>query len=89
MSAKTLAEVRALPCCRCGRHPTEYAPTRAHHQTGMGKGKGQKNPDDRTMPLCFLCHNDFHALAGKFKGWGRERLRKWQNTQVLRAHGRV
>jgi hypothetical protein len=53
----------------------------------MGKGKGQKNPDDRTMPLCDLCHTDFHALAGMFKGWTREELTWWQNRQVLQAHG--
>lgn len=84
---RILQRVRRLACCSCGRFPTDEVPNRAHHATGMGKGKGTKNGDDLTMPLCDQCHTEFHDLSGHFKDWDRERLREWQSQMVVRTHG--
>ena len=78
---KYLAFIRSHPCCKCGASP-ECVQVEAHHRTGDGKGKGQKNPDRDTMPLCVLCHVAFHALAGGFKGMVRAELEEWQESQV-------
>ncbi len=41
-----------------------------------------KTFDTKTMPMCWLCHHDFHTLAGRFKGWSKEQLRVWQDEQI-------
>lgn len=56
-----LAWVRSLPCVSCGRPPR----SEAHHVT-MGRGLGQKAPDDQAVPLCPRCHCCFHDGAGRF-----------------------
>ncbi|EHU1402999.1 hypothetical protein A0109_RS04835 [Acinetobacter baumannii] len=52
--AKRLAEVRKLPCMRCGAP----APSQAAHSNSSkdGKGKGIKASDAFTVPLCHKCH---------------------------------
>src|SRR4051812_28875508 len=57
-----LAWVRTHPCCRCGKHP----PSHAHHEILNGRGKSQKAPDHRTLPFCEECHDQFHAVTGRF-----------------------
>lgn len=52
-----------------------------------GGGMGTKVSDRMTMPLCRRCHRDFHALAGRFKGWERDRIRSWQHHMVIVTMG--
>lgn len=73
--------VRSLPCCACGKN----APSHAHHETGGGRGKGQKAPDNRTMPLCFQCHREFHSVSGRFDGFTFDGKRMWQEMEIERV----
>lgn len=53
-----LAWVRTLPCgfCRAAR------PSEAHHVVPSGGGRmGKKTDDDRTVPVCRVCHSRIHA----------------------------
>lgn len=54
-SAAHLERVRALPCCVCGRP----GPSHAHHHGP--RGVGQKTSDYRTVPLCAMHHDEWHA----------------------------
>ena len=55
-SPKRLAEIRKLPCVRCG-NPNSQA---AHSNSAKhGKGRGIKADDSFTVPLCHVCHSDF------------------------------
>lgn len=60
-----LAFIRSLPCCRCGKSPSQAA----HVRMGTGGGMGMK-PDDRyTVPLCADCHRRQHDV-GERAFWG-------------------
>ena len=53
---KRLAEIRKLPCIRCG-NPNSQA---AHSNSAKhGKGRSIKASDEFTIPLCFKCHAAF------------------------------
>ena len=53
---KRLAEIRKLPCVRCG-NPNSQA---AHSNSAKhGKGRSTKSSDQFTIPLCFKCHAAF------------------------------
>ena len=53
---KRLAEIRKLPCVRCG-NPNSQA---AHSNSAKhGKGRSIKASDEFTIPLCFKCHAAF------------------------------
>lgn len=53
---KRLAEIRKLPCVRCG-NPNSQA---AHSNSAKhGKGRGIKASDAFVIPLCFKCHAAF------------------------------
>ena len=55
-SPKRLAEIRKLPCVRCG-NPDSQA---AHSNSAKhGKGRGIKASDAFVIPLCFKCHAAF------------------------------
>ena len=55
-SPKRLAEIRKLPCVRCG-NPNSQA---AHSNSSRdGKGRGIKASDAFVIPLCFKCHAAF------------------------------
>jgi hypothetical protein len=77
---KYLAWVRTHPCCACGAFP----PNHAHHETLGGRGKSQKAPDSRSLPLCFRCHDDFHLVRGRFKGWTKQQRRDFQDVEITR-----
>lgn len=69
-SPERLAEIRKLPCVRCG-NPNSQA---AHSNFGEhGKGKGIKADDKYTIPLCHSCHIDFD----QYKTMGREESKEW------------
>ena len=54
--SKRLAEIRKLPCIRCG-NPNSQA---AHSNSSRdGKGRGIKADDSKTVSLCFKCHAAF------------------------------
>lgn len=52
-----LAHVRTFPCCSCGATEAIHA-----HHVASG-GMGQKASDYLTAPLCWSCHNRWHATA--------------------------
>ena len=55
-SPKRLAEIRKLPCVRCG-NPNSQA---AHSNSSRdGKGRSIKASDEFTIPLCAICHAAF------------------------------
>ena len=55
-SPKRLAEIRKLPCVRCG-NPNSQA---AHSNSSKhGKGGGIKSSDLFVIPLCAICHAAF------------------------------
>lgn len=73
--------VRSLPCCVYGTP----APSHAHHEVGAGRGKGQKAPDARTMPMGFRAHREFHDGTGFCKGWSVEKRMEWQTSEIDRV----
>lgn len=85
-----LRSVRALPCCAPGAGDSCVGVIEADH---VGRRPvGRKCNDRETIPLCTLHHAERHALAGPFKGWGRERMREWleqklRETQVAADRG--
>lgn len=55
-SPKRLAEIRKLPCVRCG-NPNSQA---AHSNSAKhGKGRSIKSSDLFVIPLCAICHAAF------------------------------
>ncbi|MCL6245201.1 hypothetical protein M5F04_11720 [Acinetobacter sp. ANC 7200] len=67
--AKRLAEIRKLPCVRCG-NPDSQA---AHSNSAKhGKGRSIKASDEFTVPLCHSCHIQFD----QFKLGDREESEK-------------
>ena len=73
-NAKRLADIRKLPCVRCG-NPGSQA---AHSNSAKhGKGRGIKADDQFTVPLCHSCHSQFdqYKLGSRaeseklFDGW--------------------
>ena len=78
-SPDALARLRwlhAQPCAITGRHPVDV-----HHNT-QNHGLRRTAPHDQGIPLHHETHLDFHAGAGYFKGWDRERRRAWQTIMV-------
>lgn len=73
--------VRGLPCCVYGI----AAPSHAHHETGNGRGKGQKAHDHRTMPLSARAHREFHDGKGYFEFWTAEARAIWQDIEIQRV----
>ncbi|OOV83839.1 hypothetical protein [Acinetobacter sp. ANC 5600] len=68
-SPKRLAEIRKLPCIRCG-NPDSQA---AHSNSAKhGKGRSIKSSDQFTVSLCFK----FHAAFDQFKLGNREESEK-------------
>ena len=55
---KYLAFVRELDCCACGAH----GPSDPHHAISGG-GVGLKPSDAVTIPLCRMCHSEFHQMG--------------------------
>ena len=68
-NAKRLADIRKLPCVRCG-NPDSQA---AHSNSAKhGKGRGIKADDRFAVPLCHSCHSQFD----QFKLGNREESEK-------------
>ncbi len=76
-----LARVRSLPCLLSGRGGC-YGPVEAHH-AGKRPGMGLKAADRTAVPLCRAHHvSHWHACAGAFKGWDREKRREWSDEAI-------
>mgnify|MGYP002353711898 CR=1 FL=1 len=72
--AKRLAEIRKLPCVRCG-NPNSQA---AHSNSSRdGKGRGIKADDSKTIPLCFKCHAAFDRFELGNRAEGEAMFEKW------------
>ena len=69
-SAVYLDYVRSHPCCTCDNSP----PSEAHHWHPNQKGMGRKPSDCWSVPLCRVCHQEFHD-TGSIGGEAREDLR--------------
>lgn len=55
-SPKRLAEIRKLPCVRCGNLDSQAAHS---NSAKHGKGRSIKASDEFTVSLCFKCHAAF------------------------------
>lgn len=72
--SKRLAEIRKLPCVRCG-NPNSQA---AHSNSAKhGKGRGIKSSDQFTIPLCFKCHAAFDRFELGNRAESEAMFEKW------------
>lgn len=72
--AKRLAEIRKLPCVRCG-NPNSQA---AHSNSAKhGKGRGIKASDLFVIPLCFKCHAAFDRFELGSRAESEAMFEKW------------
>ena len=72
--SKRLAEIRKLPCVRCG-NPNSQA---AHSNSAKhGKGRGIKADDSKTIPLCFRCHAAFDRFELGNRAESEAMFEKW------------
>ena len=73
-SPKRLAEIRKLPCIRCG-NPNSQA---AHSNSSRdGKGRGIKASDAFVIPLCFKCHAAFDRFELGNRAESEAMFEKW------------
>ena len=73
-SPKRLAEIRKLPCVRCG-NPNSQA---AHSNSAKhGKGRGIKASDEFTIPLCAICHAAFDRFELGNRAESEAMFEKW------------
>ena len=73
-SPKRLAEIRKLPCVRCG-NPNSQA---AHSNSSKhGKGRGIKASDAFVIPLCFKCHAAFDRFELGNQAESEAMFEKW------------
>lgn len=71
---KRLAEIRKLPCVRCG-NPSSQA---AHSNSAKhGKGRSIKASDQFTIPLCHVCHSDFDQYKLGNREQSETMFEKW------------
>lgn len=71
---KRLAEIRKLPCVRCG-NPNSQA---AHSNSAKhGKGRSIKASDEFTIPLCFKCHAAFDRFELGSRAESEAMFEKW------------
>ena len=73
-SPKRLAEIRKLPCVRCG-NPNSQA---AHSNSSRdGKGRGIKSSDLFVIPLCATCHAAFDRFELGSRAESEAMFEKW------------
>ena len=73
-SPKRLAEIRKLPCVRCG-NPNSQA---AHSNSAKhGKGRSIKSSDLFVIPLCFKCHAAFDRFELGNREQSEAMFEKW------------
>ena len=73
-SPKRLAEIRKLPCVRCG-NPHSQA---AHSNSAKhGKGRSIKSSDLFVIPLCAICHAAFDRFELDNRAESEAMFEKW------------
>lgn len=73
-SPKRLAEIRKLPCVRCG-NPNSQA---AHSNSSKhGKGRSIKASDAFVIPLCATCHAAFDRFELGSRAESEAMFEKW------------
>ena len=82
-SPKRLAEIRKLPCVRCG-NPNSQA---AHSNSAKhGKGRGIKASDAFVIPLCAICHAAFDRFELGNRAESEAMFEKWLvKTELMMA----
>ena len=73
-SPKRLAEIRKLPCVRCGNPNSQAAHS---NSTKHGKGRGIKASDAFVIPLCFKCHAAFDRFELGNRAESEAMFEKW------------
>lgn len=71
-SASHLDFIRSLPCLVTGSYLKVEAAHVSYEQAGIGKlgrGKGQKEEDCWTVPLCKTEHDNQHAIGDEKEYW--------------------
>ncbi len=82
-SPKRLAEIRKLPCVRCG-NPNSQA---AHSNSAKhGKGRGIKASDAFVIPLCAICHAAFDQYKLGNREQSEAMFEKWLVKTELMMH---
>ena len=73
-SPKRLAEIRKLPCVRCGQTPSQAAHS---NSAKHGKGRGIKSSDLFVIPLCQSCHAAFDQYKLGNREQSEAMFEKW------------
>ena len=82
---KRLAEIRKLPCVRCGQVPSQAAHS---NSAKHGKGKGIKASDLFTVPLCHSCHSQFDQYKLGNREQSEAMFEKWLvKTELMMQKG--
>lgn len=73
--SKRLAEIRKLPCVRCGNPP----PSEACHANWaeFGKSMGKKASDEYTVALCRVCHKNLDEYKLGNREQSKAMFEKW------------
>ena len=73
-SPKRLAEIRKLPCVRCGSPNSQAAHSNSSRD---GKGRGIKASDAFVIPLCAICHAAFDRFELGNRAESEAMFEKW------------
>ena len=73
-SPKRLAEIRKLPCVRCGN---PYSQAAHSNSAKHGKGRGIKASDLFVIPLCAICHAAFDRFELGSRAESEKLFEKW------------
>lgn len=73
-SPKRLAEIRKLPCVRCGGSDSQAAHS---NSAKHGKGRGIKASDLFVIPLCAICHAAFDRFELGNRAESEAMFEKW------------
>ena len=71
---KRLAEIRKLPCVRCGNPNSQAANS---NSSKHGKGRGIKASDVFVIPLCAICHAAFDRFELGNRAESEAMFEKW------------
>lgn len=85
---KRLAEIRKLPCVRCGQAPSQAAHS---NSAKHGKGRGIKASDLFVIPLCVTCHAAFDRFELGNRAESEAMFEKWlvKTELMMRKGGEV
>ncbi|ENU39289.1 DUF968 domain-containing protein [Acinetobacter johnsonii] len=73
-SPKRLAEIRKLPCVRCGNPHSQAAHSNSSRD---GKGRGIKSSDLFVISLCAICHAAFDQYKLGNREQSEAMFEKW------------